>query len=159
MANFNIDAFSGKNFLFLRDFNGSGSGVTFDVKYVNRFDAFSSLSVINSWETIPSFSLITSGGGNSLTYFISVNLGLRTFNGNTEIQVRLSINGNPLNYSLRATRRPSSYIAGMFPVHLQATEVINNNSTITVEWNTNIAPVEFTHGSIYLLGIPNTQIL
>lgn len=110
--------------------------------------------MINSWETIPSFSLTSSGGSKSLTYFISVNLGLRTFNGNTQVQFRISVNGNPLNYSLRATTRPNSGSA-TFPVSLQATEIFTSNSTITVQWNSNIAPVKFRHGSIYLLGIPN----
>ena len=156
-----MDILSGKSFLFLLNGNsssGSTSGNTVDLKYINRFDVFSSLSVTNSWQTMPSFSLVTTGGV-AYTYFISVNLGLRTFNSNTEVQFRIAVNGNPLNYTLRSTRRPNSGTA-IFPVNLQAVEEdISGNSTISVQWNTNIATVEFRHGSIYLLGIPNSQII
>jgi Tfp pilus assembly protein PilN len=69
--------------------------------------------------------------------------------------MRLAINGNPLNYTLRSTRRPNSGSA-IFPINLQATQIFNSNSTVTIQWNTSITPVEFRHGSIYMIGIPNS---
>ena len=127
-----------------------------DFKSVKVFDAFASLAVINTWLDIPGLSVIS---GNLLTpasYFISANVGLRTFNNNTEIQLRLAVDGVPLDYSLRANRRPNSG-AAIFAIPLQGLEELSPNSTVTVQWNTNIAPVEFRHGSMYIFGVPNVQ--
>lgn len=132
-----------------------------DFKSVKVFDAFTSLAVIDTWLDIPGLSVISGNLSTPASYIISANVGLRTFNNNTEIQLRLAVDGVPLDYSLRANRRPNSGTAifgtTIFAIPLQGLEELSPNSTVTVQWNTNIAPVEFKHGSMYIFGVPNVQ--